>query len=216
MPKRVDHAERRAHISHALVRVAAREGLHAVTMRAVAAEAGTSVNLVQYYFASKARLMHGALEYLERQSHERWARLLTQRYEDEVTGEGGSHPRSAREGLTAFVEAALPSDSESNAFHLVWSAYATLAMTDSELAEQPFVEGPNRLERQLTEILTAARTTGELAADRDPATEAATLLSLNHGVGTSVLVGQRSLAQARQVLRYHLTRLFDTPDRPAR
>lgn len=211
MPKRVNHAERRTHLSEALVRVAAREGIHKVTMRAVAAEAGTSVNLVQYYFASKARLMHGALEYLERQSHQRWDRLLAERREGRSEGEGGGHPWSAQERLTAFVEAALPSDPDSHAFHLVWSAYATLAMTEPELAEQPFVEGPNRLERQLTEILTAARATGEIALDRDPATEAATLLSLNHGVGTSVLVGQRSLEQARQVLRYHLTRLFDAP-----
>ena len=71
MPKRVDHAQRRAHITDALVRVAAVGGLHAVTMRGVAAEAGMSLNLVQYYFDSKAKLMHAALERLEQQSHER-------------------------------------------------------------------------------------------------------------------------------------------------
>ena len=80
MPKRVDHAQRRAHIADALVRVAASEGLHAVTMRGVAAEAGMSLNLVQYYFDSKAKLMHAALERLERQSHERWSARLATRW----------------------------------------------------------------------------------------------------------------------------------------
>lgn len=205
MPKRVDHTQRRAHIVDALVRVAARDGLHAVTLRAVAIEAGISVHLVQYYFDTKARLLHAALEHLGRQSHERWARLLADR----------GDARSARDRLTSFVDAALPSDPASHAFHLVWTSYATLAMTDTELAEQPFVEGTNQLERQLTEILATARASGEIAADLDPAAEAAGLLSLSHGVGTSVLVGQRSLDQAQRLLRYHLARLFDAPHPPA-
>lgn len=83
-----------------------------------------------------------------------------------------------------------------------------LAMTQRELADQPFVEGPNRLERRLAEVLEQARLDGELAPDRDPAAEAARLLTLNHGLGTSVLVGQRTAAAATEVLRYHLDRLF--------
>ena len=48
MPRRVDHVERRAHITAALLRIAATRGLQAVTMREVAAEAGLSLRLVQY------------------------------------------------------------------------------------------------------------------------------------------------------------------------
>jgi DNA-binding transcriptional regulator YbjK len=206
VPKRVDHAQRRAHIADALVRVAAREGLHAVTMRAVAVEAGVSLNLVQYYFDTKARLVHAALEHLERQSHERWAARLAS-LED---------PGSARACLEAFVAESLPADEAGHTFRLVWTSYAVLAMTDPTLAEQPFVEGPHRLERQLTEILAKARAAGEIAACRDVSAEAARLLSLSHGVGMSVLVGQRSAAEAREVMRYHLDRLFDEPGaRPA-
>ncbi|THC54834.1 MULTISPECIES: TetR family transcriptional regulator C-terminal domain-containing protein [unclassified Streptomyces] len=84
-------------------------------------------------------------------------------------------------------------------------------MTDPELAEQPFVEGPNQLEQQLTGILATAQAAGEIAAYLDVPAEAARLLSLSHGVGTSVLVGRRSAAQARYVMRYHLSRLFDDP-----
>lgn len=52
-PKRVDHDERRTQIAEALIRVAGRRGLHPVGMRDVAAEAGVSLQLVQYYFQIK-------------------------------------------------------------------------------------------------------------------------------------------------------------------
>ncbi|MBF6290125.1 TetR family transcriptional regulator [Nocardia cyriacigeorgica] len=48
MPRTVDHVQRRAQLADAVVAVAAREGLHAVTIRAVAAEAGVSLRFVQY------------------------------------------------------------------------------------------------------------------------------------------------------------------------
>ncbi|MBO8189484.1 TetR/AcrR family transcriptional regulator [Streptomyces spirodelae] len=199
MPKRVDHGQRRAHIIEALVRVAAAEGLHAVTMRAVAAEAGMSLNLVQYYFDTKAQLMHAALERLEQQSHARWSARLARL----------PQPVTPQVFVETFLAEALPTDEESRAFHLVWTSYAVLAMTDPELAAQPFVEGPNRLERQLTAVLQQAR--DESAADRswDAATEAAHLLTLAHGLGTSVLVGQRGAEAATRILHAHLDRLFD-------
>ena len=81
-------------------------------------------------------------------------------------------------------------------------------MTDPELAAQPFVEGPNRLERQLTDVLRRAQADGELAADLDAAVEAARLLAMSHGLGTSVLVGRRTVAAAEAVMRHHLTGLF--------
>ncbi|MGW0738224.1 TetR/AcrR family transcriptional regulator [Streptomyces sp. NPDC002851] len=198
MPKRVDHAERRAHIIDALVRVAAAEGLHAVTLRAVAAEAGMSLNLVQYYFDTKAGLMHAALERLEEQSHARWSARLA----------GLPQPVTALAFVETFLAEALPTDEAGRAFHLVWTSYAVMAMTDPELAAQPFVEGPNRLERQLTDVLRQAKDEGALDPSRDAAGEAAHLLTLSHGLGTSVLVGQRSATDAMQILRSHLNRLF--------
>lgn len=201
MPKRVDHAQRRAHITDALVRVAAIEGLHAVTMRGVAAEAGMSLNLVQYYFETKAQLLHAALERLEQQSHQRWSARL----------DGLPHPLSAHAFVEAFLAEALPTDEASRAFHLVWTSYAVLAMTDPELAAQPFIEGPDRLERQLTTVLEQAQQDGTLHRQRDATAEAAHLLSLSHGLGTSVLVGQRTAGAAMEILRAHLDRLFGGP-----
>lgn len=198
MPRTVDHGERRARIADGLVRVAAREGLHAVTMRSVAAESGVSLRLVQYYFQNKAELMHAALERLERQSHQRWAARLAEL----------PSPPSPRAYIEACLAEALPSDEPSRAFHLVWTSYAVLAMTDQTLAEQPFVAGPNRLEHQLADVLRRAQADGELPAELDADSEAARLLTLGHGLGTSVLVGQRTPQAAMAVLRYHLDGLF--------
>lgn len=193
MPRTADHDARRTQIIDGLVRVAGRDGLHAVTMRAVAAEAGVSLRLVQYYFESKAQLMNAALERLERQSHERWAARL----------EGLRDP-SPREVVEALVAEALPTDPESRVFHQVWTSYAVLAMTEPPMAAQPFVGGPDRLERQITGILAGA-------GAADPETEAARLLALAHGLGTSVLVGRRSAESAMRILRRHLDELFPAP-----
>ncbi|MQA11775.1 MAG: TetR family transcriptional regulator [Pseudonocardiaceae bacterium] len=198
MPRTVDHAERRAHIAEALVRVAGREGLHAVTMRAVAAEAGVSLRLVQYYFQTKAQLMLGALEHLEQQSHERWAARLAE----------APDPDSPRGYIEAFLAEALPTDEQSRIFHLVGTSYAVLAMTDKELAEQPFIAGVDRLEGQLAGALEQALSAGELSPDLDVPAEAALLVTLSHGLGTSVLIGQRSAKAAIAVLGKHLDRLF--------
>lgn len=199
MPRTADHAQRRAQLIDGLLRVAGRAGLHAVTMRSVAAEAGVSLRLVQYYFETKAGLMHAALEELQRRSNERWAARL----------ERLGTSTSARAQLEAFLAEALPTDAQSRTFHLMWTSYAVLAMTDPELAREPFLAGPDRLELRLTDVLRRAKAAGELRADLDPAMEAARLVTLNHGLGTSVLIGQRTAEAATAVLRHHLDEVFD-------
>src|ERR1700722_6895881 len=67
MPKRVNHEERRQQIADALLRTAAVRGLHATGMREVAAEAGVSLRLVQYYFGTKEELLLAAMQRLAAQ-----------------------------------------------------------------------------------------------------------------------------------------------------
>ncbi|MFV0137981.1 TetR family transcriptional regulator C-terminal domain-containing protein [Streptomyces sp. HMX87] len=84
------------------------------------------------------------------------------------------------------------------------------AVTDLELAAQPFAEGPDRLETQLAVLLRRAKTEGRLATTADPDVESARLLALSRGlgIGTSVLVGRRTPVSAMELLGYHLDRLF--------
>lgn len=205
MPRTVDHDERRAQIADGLIRVAGREGLDAVTMRSVAAESGVSLRLVQYYFETKAQLMHATLARLERQSRQRWAARLA----------GLPSPPPPRAFVEALFEEALPTDEPSRIFHLVFTSLAVMAMTDRQLADQPLIAGPDRLERQLREVLDRAARDGRLASHVDVAAEAASLLTMSHGLGTSVLIGQRTAGDAMAVLRYHLDRLFGRPADPA-
>ena len=71
MPRQVDHEERRRQIAAALVRTAAARGLPAAGMREVAAEAGVSVRLIQYYFGTKEQLMLFTMRQLAEQMGER-------------------------------------------------------------------------------------------------------------------------------------------------
>ncbi len=57
MPRVVDHEVRRREITNAVRKVMARGGLDAATFQSVAAEAGVSVRLVQYYFGTKREFL---------------------------------------------------------------------------------------------------------------------------------------------------------------
>ncbi|MEU9123170.1 TetR/AcrR family transcriptional regulator [Streptomyces sp. NPDC048506] len=205
MPKRVDHAERRTQIAEALVRVAGRRGLHAVGMRDVAAEAGVSLRLVQYYFETKEKLLHYGLQHLTRRFEERVAARVRA---------AGDAP-APRAMIEALLMAALPTDEESRVFHLLHTAYAMLAVTDQGLAAQPFIKDPDAAEHTVTELLRQARDADLVAPDTDPQAEAVGLLAMSAGLGTSVLVGQRSPESAADVLDHHLDRIFQGGGRSA-
>lgn len=193
---------RRAQILDGLIRLAGRQGLHNASMRTVAAEAGVSLRLVQYYFETKERLLVAGLEHL--------AVLMTRRLAARLApADDPEDPRTVLEAL--FLEA-LPTDEESRVFHLVYTAYAVLSATDPVLAEQPFLRAPDEMERYVTGLLERARAAGRLAPGLDPASEAVLLLTASAGLGTSVLLGQRTPEAATRVIRYHLDRLLPEPE----
>ncbi|MGW0711176.1 TetR/AcrR family transcriptional regulator [Streptomyces sp. NPDC002643] len=203
MPKRVDHAERRAEIGEALVRIAGRRGLHAVGMRDVAAEAGVSLRLVQYYFETKEKLLLFGLE--------RLAEGFEKRVAARVRAAGGDPgPRAT---IEALLRTALPVDEESRTFHLLYTSYAVLSVHDPALAAQPFIRNPIAAERAVTELLQRAQEAELLAPGVDAHLEAVALLALSAGLGTSVLVGQRSAESAVEVLDNQLDRVFRTAPR---
>lgn len=201
MPKRVDHTERRIQIAEALVRVAGRRGLHAVGMRDVAAEAGVSLRLVQYYFETKEKLLLFGLEQL--------AERFGERVSARVRAAGDSPgPRATVEAL---LMAALPTDEESRTFHYLYTSYAVLSVNDQALAAQPFIKNPDAAEDAVAELLKEAQEADLLDPGLDTRLEAVSLLAMSAGLGTSILVGQRSPEYAAAVLDHHLDRIFRTP-----
>lgn len=198
MPKRVDHAKRRTEIAEALVRVAGRRGLHTVGMRDVAAEAGVSLRLVQYYFETKEKLLLFGLEHL--------AERFGERVSARVRVAGGSP--SPRAVVEALLTAALPTDEESRTFHYLYTSYAVLSVKDQALAAQPFIKNPDAAEDAVTELLQQAQEADLLEPGLDVRIEAVSLLAMSAGLGTSILVGQRSPEYAAAVLGHHVDRIF--------
>ncbi|MFF3617359.1 TetR/AcrR family transcriptional regulator [Streptomyces sp. NPDC002580] len=200
MPKRVDHDERRTQIAEALIQVAGRQGLHAVGMRDVAAEAGVSLRLVQYYFQTKEKLLFHGLQHLtDRFTARVGARLAA----------AGQNP-GPRATIEALLLASLPTDEESRTFHLLYSSYSILSVTDEALAAQPFIDNPDAAENVVAQLIQQAQDTGQADAGVDARTEAISLLAMTATLGTSILVGQRTPESATAALHYHLDRIFDS------
>ena len=201
MPKRVDHEERRRQIADALLRTAATRGLHATGMREVAAEAGVSLRLVQYYFGTKEELLLSAMQYLAARFGER----AVARFK-EASGSGG--PAPPRDVIAAILAEALPADDERRTFTVLYTAYFALSLTDPALAIAPLVRNSAAVIDVVAAQLRAAKAAGETPAHVDPDLEAVSLLAMSAGLGTSVLAGQSSPGQAQAVIDYHLNRLF--------
>ncbi|GAA0826804.1 TetR/AcrR family transcriptional regulator [Streptosporangium amethystogenes subsp. fukuiense] len=197
MPKQVDHDERRRQLTEALLRIAGTRGLQAVSMREIAAEAGVSLRVVQYYFTDKQALLDSGLAELT-------VRLDHRVKQRAAAATGGLSTRSVFE---AVLGAILPSDEQSRLDSLAWTAYYTAALTDPALAAAALTR-PDALEDFLTTRLTTAQQAGNLASDRDPRTEVATLLALANGLTASVLGRQRSHEAATAIINYHLDHLF--------
>lgn len=166
-------------------------------MRVVAAEAGVSLRLVQYYFTTKQALLVDAFARLGAQLQarmDRWVRAA------------GSPPQP-RSTVTAILSSILPTDEESRRITRIYAAYYTLVLGDRSLEEHATPQ-PDRLEGFLTAQLRAAQEAGAIAPEKDPAMTAAGLLAMVNGLGSSVLGGQRTGEVASAVLRHHLDELF--------
>ncbi|WBB67949.1 TetR/AcrR family transcriptional regulator [Micromonospora sp. WMMD812] len=198
MPRRVDHDLRRRQIGEALLRIADTRGLHATSLRDVAAEAGVSLRLVQYYFHTRNELLLAALGYLGEQ--------LSARVQRRVRALGA--PPTPRDVLYGTLTAILPTDAESRRLTRTYAAYYALALAEPALAAEHGATYPDALERFLAGYLRAAQEAGDVDPALDAATVVAGLLALTNGLGSSVLGGQRDGEAALAILTYHLNRLF--------
>ncbi|MFE4021567.1 TetR/AcrR family transcriptional regulator [Streptomyces sp. NPDC059101] len=199
-------ADKRLRIIEAVWRIAAERGLHAASMREVAAEAGVSVRAVQYHFADKHRLLVEALQLL----HEENERIARSRIRFD--------PADPRGLLRGVLDEFLPLDAQRAAALRVFAAYYARSLTDPALA-RVFLPGDHPLEDMVAGILASARDAGRTAPGLDVRLEADLLVAAAVGLGGDVLHGQRSLAQARQALEYRLGTLFpsglgENPARP--
>ncbi|BAL89299.1 putative TetR-family transcriptional regulator [Actinoplanes missouriensis 431] len=198
MPKRVDHDERRRQIAGAVWRIAAGRGLPAATLREVAAEAGVSMRLVQYYFGTKEQLLIHAFELGARAAGERM------RLRFSALG----HPPTPEEVVRICLLELLPTDEDSLLLARVHAAYYAAALTDPALAGADATNPQDQLESVIVTQLRAGQEAGVVPAGIDARVEARGLAALAAGLSSTVLVGVRSAAEAVEVMEYQLRRLF--------
>jgi AcrR family transcriptional regulator len=193
----VDHQERRREIAEALFRIAAAQGLQAVTLRAVAAEAGISMNLVQYYFPTKEEMLRFA-----------WQRIV------ELTGEiaGESIGQAMKTGderaiVRAYLTGVLPTDDRGRMLAAVQIAYFAVDVTRGGQAPDQEALLPH-LVRALAGLLRQAQAKGAVPAHLDPHLEADTLATMSAGLLTGILVDAYTTEQAAKIVDYRLGGLF--------
>jgi AcrR family transcriptional regulator len=204
VPRQADHEQRRRQIADALVRIAATRGLHNAGMREVAAEAGVSVRLIQYYFGTKEELLRFTMEYLARQ--------FAERAKARFRPAGAASPAGPRAIIDAILTEALPTDEDSRVFHIVYSSYTSLSLTDPVYAMETPMHASDAVENVIAAQLAKAQQAGQAPADFDARVEATSLMAMSAALSISVLAGQRSAENALEILHYHLDRMLP-PDR---
>ena len=190
MPKKVDRMQRRTLIADALMRVAAEQGLEAVSLRHVAAEAGVSAGMVQHYFRTKDEMMTFAMDVVRERNQERVTEAVTRL---------GDAP-APRDLLHTMISTLLPLVEETRDDARV--ALAFLAYT----AVRPAVSAALRDETaQMVEFIAS------LLPVPDREIEARGLIALMEGLGVYLLGGQFTADEARGALDARLDAIFDRP-----
>ncbi|MGH8876924.1 MAG: TetR/AcrR family transcriptional regulator [Stackebrandtia sp.] len=139
MPKIVDREERRRQLARVVWRLIARDGLDAVSVRAVAREAGLSPGAVQYYFSDHKELLVFAMDVIVAVSGRRLAET------------GGADPR---ESLTSALAALAPLDQDAFIATRLWVEMFARSLTDPDF---------KRVNREFNDML--SQIIGELLTD---------------------------------------------------
>ena len=197
MPKQVDHEARRQQLAEAVCRLAGSQGLEAVSLRHVAAEAGVSMGLVQHYFTTKDQMLLFAFQTMSRRVEQRIGEAVT----------ALPQPPTPRSLLRALLVAMLPLDEESRAEAPMWTAFLARAVVTPSLAS-PLRESGKAVGDFVDEQIRKAQEAGEAPAGFDSEREAATLLALVDGLMIHSLIDRHSAEVALATLDYHLDRIF--------
>jgi AcrR family transcriptional regulator len=197
VPRQADHEARRRQIAEAVWRLAASSGLEGVTLRHVAAEAGVSLRLVQYYFGTRDDLLLAALAMLNADAEERGRERITALGPD-------PGPHAVTRGVLLEM---LPLDEERRTRHLVYVAYFVRMLRGERLGEAA-KNAPPALENLVALLIRQGQERGEVPPEIDPDLEAVLLLAVADGLQGSVLLGQRTPESAVALVDHQLGRVF--------
>lgn len=190
MPKRVDHEARRRQIADAVCRITVKGGLSAATFREVAAEAGVSVRLVQYYFGSKDALLLATQQYVA----ERATARLTAQVASAAT---------PRERLRTILRSFVPIDDETRENMIMFVALHTAALIDTSLARPEARDVPDSLHRTVRKLLRDG------GVRRRTDLEASVLVAIVPSVAQAVLDGSMTEKRAFAIIDHAVDRAFE-------
>jgi AcrR family transcriptional regulator len=170
-------------------RLLGRGGTEAVTMRAVAEEAGVSLRLVQYYGRSKDHLLGATLDQLSARSLATWR---------DASRDGGP-----TDVLASYLTASLPLTEETRALHRVGVSMELMAVTGAEPGASAYRRHLDAVAAELAEAWqapTSGTDVSDDAANADDHTAlqtAHTVMALGHGLGSLVMAGSVSEDEAK-------------------
>lgn len=176
---------RQAELADAALGIIAREGLPAVSFRAIATETGWSLGAVQKAFSSKDKMLAATFARLR----ENAAPL--------PPGEPGRP--TLREWLVGLLLGILPLDSQRSASQRQGDAFAQRALTDPAVAAA-IAESDTEVRLLLASLVTRARSEGEVPHHIDAATTAWAVLALAQGLAAQLLYLPQSEAEIRDRL----------------
>ena len=195
VPRIVDAEGRRRQLSDALWRIVRREGIHGVTVRSVAAEAGVSPGMVQHYFRTQDELIEFAMGRVLEQMMERVERI--------------DLSRPAPEAALAAMEEVLPLDEQRRAEAQVWLALLSRRHAGGPLDRQGELVD-STLAGGIRAVLQVMRDAGAVGEERDLGVETVRLHALIDGLSLHALSEPPMVGpdQIRAALRAHLADLL--------
>jgi len=189
--KRLPPAQRRAMLLEAARGVIAERGLHATTVRDVAAAGGVAVGTVTYHFASMEAVLAGVLEYeMQTYSAAIWSRAAT--------------APTGLAGLTALIDGLVASDLRAVEHWKLWLDFWALAAHFPQYStwqSRVYLD----LHALTAQLLNSGHQDGSLTVD-DAAAQAIAFIALLDGLVVQSYLPQSRLtpAQARAVLHEYV------------
>jgi AcrR family transcriptional regulator len=192
VPRTIDQEQRRTEIAEAVWRLIVREGVSAVSLRTVAAEAGIVLGSLRHSFPAKADLLAYSME------------LVHARATDRVRAHSGE--RDPRALVTAMLAEVMPLDEQRLIEMRVNLALMVESPAHPRLGRQTLLaqQAVAGLCEQACVIL---QQTGHLHATRDPAAEGRRLHALLDGIAMHLVVDPSGTPAALPTLNAHLDEL---------
>jgi AcrR family transcriptional regulator len=202
MPKLADHDQRRTQITSAARRVIARDGLAAATFQSVAAEAGISVRLVQYYFGTKRKVLLATHQAVVADAGARFTRRLSTLGAE----------LAPREVIRAILTELLPTDADRRRDTIVLNTFHAAALTSPDVGAEDTLGAPRFLARAIAEQLRRARgdaAPAGRAAELDAELDAELIVAGASGLAQTLLVDDGSVERMDELLDRLLDRMVE-------